>query len=91
MIEVINDLGIGTALEITVITLICFGVNQLLKQTFSHDKWIPWYSALVGILAGVLVNYWQQDSLLSGSILGLLVGLAVSGLFKGFKQFFDDE
>lgn len=83
--DLIASLGIGTAYEITLTALICFGFTQALKQTFLNNKWLPWASAVIGIVTGIVIGFWQHDNLLTGAILGLLVGFATSGLFDGFK------
>lgn len=85
--DLISGLGIGTTLEITLTALICFGFTQALKQTFLNNKWLPWLSAGIGIVTGIVIGFWQHDNLLTGAILGLLIGFAISGLFDGFKGF----
>ncbi|MCD2256400.1 hypothetical protein ACNAN0_02570 [Agrilactobacillus fermenti] len=86
--DLIKSIGIGTSLELIVTALICWGFTQLFKQTFVNNKWAPWFSAAVGVVAGIIISVWQKDTVFTGAILGLLVGFATSGLFNGFKAFF---
>ncbi|RHW49735.1 hypothetical protein DS831_06115 [Bombilactobacillus bombi] len=84
--DFINQLNLGSGLEIVIITAICYGVTQAIKQTNIGKHWLPWFSMVTGIIAGEMAGMSQGDShYLSLGILGLLIGAATAGLFDGFK------
>jgi hypothetical protein len=84
--DFINQLNLGSGLEIVIITAICYGVTQAIKQTNIGKHWLPWVSMETGIIAGEVAGMSQGDShYLSLAILGLLIGAATAGLFDGFK------
>lgn len=84
--DFINQLNLGSGLEIVIITAICYGVTQAIKQTNIGKHWLPWFSMAVGVVAGEVAGMSQGDShYLSLGILGFLIGSATVGLFDGFK------
>ncbi|MCO6542141.1 MAG: hypothetical protein J6573_07560 [Lactobacillus sp.] len=84
--DFINQLNLGSGLEIAIITAICYVVTQSIKQTNIGNHWLPWFSMGTGIIAGEVAGMSQGDShYLSLGILGLLIGAATAGLFDGFK------
>lgn len=84
--DFINQLNLGSGVEIAIIVAICYGTTQAIKQTNIGNHWLPWFSMAVGILAGEVAGMSQGDShYLSLGILGFLIGAATVGLFDGFK------
>lgn len=84
--DFINQLNLGSGLEIAIIAAICFAVTQAAKQTNISNHFMPWISMLVGIIAGEVAGLSQGDNhYLSLAILGFLIGAATVGLFDGFK------
>ncbi|RHW46070.1 hypothetical protein DS832_06895 [Bombilactobacillus bombi] len=84
--DFINQLNLGSGVEIALIAAICYAVTQAVKQTNIGNHWLPWISMAVGVVAGEVAGMSQGDShYLSLGILGLLIGGATVGLFDGFK------
>lgn len=84
--DFINQLNLGSGLEIVIITAICYGVTQAIKQTNIGNHWLPWVSMGTGVGAGLVAGLIQGDShYLALGVLGLLIGGATVGLFDGFK------
>ncbi|HLR79422.1 MAG TPA: hypothetical protein VK119_02420 [Bacillota bacterium] len=69
--------------DVALIPLIV-GLVELLKGFGLPKKWLPIVSILFGITAGVL--YVHPDDLKGAIIVGLMLGMAASGLYSGTKN-----
>ncbi|KRM72996.1 YrzE family protein [Lacticaseibacillus brantae] len=86
--DLITSLNLGTAAELAISAVIIFALTQAVKQTRLDNRWLPWVSMAIGIVAGlVAVMATNDNNWFNGGLMGLLVGAAVSGLFDGFKGF----
>lgn len=86
--DYIQQLNLGTTGELTITILVVFVLAQAVKKTKVDNKWLPWISMGIGMVAGVIsVAVTKDTNWLSGGLMGLLVGGFTSGLFDGFKGF----
>lgn len=82
----IQNLNLSTAAELSITAMVVFVLTQAIKQTRLDNRWLPWVSMLLGIIAGLVSVAVTGDSNWSGAgLAGLLVGGWVSGLFDGVK------
>lgn len=86
--ELITKLNLGSTAEIAIIVIIVYGLTQAIKQTQINNKWLPWISMVLGIVAGLVSVFITKDNNFSGAaFLGFLIGGFTSGLYDGFSGF----
>lgn len=86
--ELITKLNLGTAAEIVIIGSIVYALVAAIKQTQIKNKWLPWISMILGIMAGLVSVLITKDSNFFGAgFLGFLIGGFTSGLYDGFSGF----
>ncbi|WP_099974263.1 holin [Lactobacillus terrae] len=86
--ELISAMNLVTTVSLLIMALGCYVVTQAIKlsQIKLANKYLPFVSMIVGIIAGLLVGYFMHEADLGKSaIAGFLVGSATAGLFTGFK------
>jgi hypothetical protein len=83
----LNSLNLGTSGEVAAIVAVVGLITQALKKWTSLDsKYLPWLSAILGVIGGLAVfGYFGDTNYLNGALLGLLAGGATSGLFDGLQ------
>ncbi|MFT4413173.1 holin [Fredinandcohnia humi] len=64
--------------EAGIIVAVIIGLNEIAKG-FINARYIPLFSLLVGVIAGVL--FLPVESLKEGILYGVIVGLSANGLF----------
>ncbi|MQM78818.1 holin [Lentilactobacillus buchneri] len=86
--DFIQNLNLGTTAQISLILAVVFCLTQAVKQTGIENRWMPWLSMVIGVVAGLVSALLISDAnYLSSGVLGLLIGGFTSGLFDGFKGF----
>lgn len=86
--DYIQQLNLGTTAELMITIAVVFVLSQAIKKTKVPNKYIPWVSMGVGVIAGIIaVAVTANTNYLPGAVMGLLVGGFTSGLFDGFKGF----
>lgn len=73
---------------IPVTLVVCLGVGYILKNLIPSDKINKFIPAILGVL-GVFITVWTSGWVITPEILaiGLVSGLASTGLHQAFKQF----
>lgn len=66
---------------IPVITVICYGVAEVLKATPLDNKWLPAICIVLGAILGVVALYIAPDVILANDVLTALAVGVVSGGF----------
>ena len=66
---------------IPVITVICYGVAEVLKATPLDNKWLPAICIVLGAILGVVALYVAPDVILANDVLTALAIGIVSGGF----------
>ena len=66
---------------IPVITVICYGVAEVIKTTPLDNKWLPAICIVLGAILGVVALYVAPDVILANDILTALAVGVVSGGF----------
>lgn len=83
----IMDLGISA---VAVITVIAFFFGEVAKSTKLNNKWVPVICGAVGALLGVAAMYTVPDfpatDILSAIAVGIVSGMAATGLHQTIKQ-----
>lgn len=83
----IFSLGIASVAAITVIAYL---VGQFIKATGLDNKWIPVICGMTGLLLGVVSLYIMPDfpatDIVSASAVGIVSGLAATGVNQVIKQ-----
>ena len=83
----ISSLGIG---GVAVITVICFLVGQLVKATGLDNKYIPVIVGVAGGALGVLGMFVMPDfpaaDCMTAAAVGVVSGLAATGVHQAYKQ-----
>lgn len=75
--------------DVVLIPLIV-GLVQILKYFGFKKKWfLPLASLLFGVMAGVIYVY--PHDVKAGILIGLMMGLAASGLYSGSKAMIEKE
>ena len=75
--------------DVVLIPLIV-GLVQILKYFGFKKKWfLPLASLLFGVMAGVIYIY--PHDVKAGILIGLMMGLAASGLYSGSKAMIEKE
>ncbi|HSW76121.1 MAG TPA: holin [Candidatus Saccharimonadales bacterium] len=81
--ELLNNFTIQAAVVIPIIT----AVVQAIKLTgFVKDRFTPFVSMVVGILITFLLAHHALDDISGSVLLGILFGLAASGLYSGLQH-----
>ena len=85
----VSSPGIG---GVAVITVICFLVGQLVKATGLDNKYIP---VIVGVAGGALGMFVMPDfpaaDCMTAAAVGVVSGLAATGINQVYKQFTKEE
>lgn len=72
-----------------IILVFCLCIGYILKRMKKvNDKYIPLILGLVGAIASILYNYYQDT--FNFVVSGLFTGLASVGLHQTFKQFIEN-
>lgn len=83
----IMDLGISA---VAMITVIAFFFGEVVKCTKLHNKWVPVICGAIGALLGVAAMYTVPDfiatDILSAIAVGIVSGMAATGLHQTMKQ-----
>lgn len=81
-------MGIGS---VAAITVICYFVGMTVRQTPLDNKWIPSIVGGLGMILGVVgwkvVPDYPAGDILSALAVGVVSGLASTGIDQLFKQF----
>jgi len=87
-LDYIEQLNLGTTAELMITIAVVFILTQAVKKSKVKNRYMPWVSMGLGIVAGILsVAVTKDTNYLSGAVMGLLIGGFTSGLFDGFKGF----
>ena len=85
-----------SALGITVypvITVVCYGIGELMKVTKLDNKWIPVICGTCGLAFGIFsmhfVPNFPATDYLSAAAVGIVSGLAATGANQVIKQITD--
>jgi hypothetical protein len=85
-LDLIKELNLGSAAELTISAAIILALVQAIKQTKLNNKWLPWIAMGLGIIAGLVsVAVTQDSNWAPAAVQGFLLGAATSGLFDGAK------
>lgn len=80
--------GIG---NVAAITVICFLIAQLVKNTKLDNKWLPvicgFCGGLLGVLGQKIMSDFPAQDLLTAIAVGIVSGLAATGTHQIYKQF----
>lgn len=72
------------------ITVICYLVMEILKLTPLNTKWLPILSGLLGgglgVIALLIMPLYPADDYLSGIAIGIVSGLAATGVNQAARQ-----
>lgn len=83
----ISSLGIT---GVAVITIICFLAGQVVKATGLDNKWIPVicgvFGAALGILGMFIMPEFPASDYLTATAVGIVSGLAATGVNQVYKQ-----
>jgi hypothetical protein len=83
----ISSLGIT---GVAVITVICFLAGQVVKATGLDNKWIPIicgvFGAALGILGMFVMPEFPASDYLTAAAVGIVSGLAATGINQVYKQ-----
>lgn len=81
-------MGIGS---VAAITVICYLVGFTVKQTTLDNKWIPSIVGFLGMILGIVgwkvVADYPANDILTALAVGVVSGLAATGIDQLFKQF----
>lgn len=81
-------MGIGS---VAAITVICYLVGFTVKQTPLDNKWIPSIVGFLGMILGIVgwkvVADYPANDILTALAVGVVSGLAATGIDQLFKQF----
>lgn len=81
-------MGIGS---VAAITVICYLVGMTVKQTKLDNKWIPSIVGFLGMILGIVgwkvVADYPANDILTALAVGVVSGLAATGIDQLFKQF----
>ena len=88
----IESLGI---LAVPTITVICFLVAEAVKITPLDNKWLPLLCGVSGGCLGVVAMYvmadFPADDVLKAIAVGVVSGLAATGVHQVYKQLTKEE
>lgn len=88
----INALGIEA---IPVITIIVFLAVELVKATPLDNKWLPviagTFGGILGVIAMLIMKGFPADDYLTAIAVGIVSGLAATGLHQVYKQLTKNE
>ena len=88
----VSSPGIG---GVAVITVICFLAGQLVKATGLDNKYIPVIVGAAGGALGVLGMFVMPDfpaaDCMTSAAVGIVSGLAATGINQVYKQFTKEE
>lgn len=59
------------------------GIAAMLTQLGFNKKFIPVVNVILGLVAGIALNW---PDIMQGIFIGIAVGLSASGLYSGFKN-----
>lgn len=83
----ITSLGIT---GVAAITVICFLVGQIVKATGLDNKWIPVicgvFGAVLGVLGMFIMPEFPATDYLTSAAVGIVSGLAATGINQVYKQ-----
>lgn len=83
----ITSLGVG---NVAAITVICFLIGQLVKATGLDNRWIPVICGLSGAVCGVvgmvIIPQFPATDYLTSAAVGIVSGLASTGINQVYKQ-----
>lgn len=82
------------AVSVPVIAAIVYGIMAVYKQLLTAEKWrrlIPLWSAVLGVILGVVAYYVapeiiSADNILTAIEIGLFSGLGATGINQIYKQ-----
>ena len=76
--------------QVGVITIICYLICQIIKQTPLNNKWLPAISGTVGAILGVIgmmtMPAFPAGDILTAIAVGIVSGLAATGAHQVYKQ-----
>ncbi len=61
---------------------VCIGLTQVLKQRVTDERWYPYISLAVGVVWNVALAAILKTDLATAAMIGIVVGLASSGLYS---------
>ena len=83
----ITSLGIT---GVAAVTVICFLVGQMVKASGLDNKWIPIVCGTVGAALGILGMIYMPDfpagDYITATAVGIVSGLAATGINQVYKQ-----
>ena len=75
---------------VAVITVICFLVGQVVKASGLDNKWVPIICGAAGAVLGAAGMYimpeFPADDCMTAVAVGIVSGLAASGIHQAYKQ-----
>ena len=81
--------------SIPAITIICFIVAEIVKNTTLDDKWLPVVCGVCGGALGVVAQFVMPDfpavDVLTAIAVGIVSGLAATGAHQIYKQLGGDK
>lgn len=86
--------SVTEVISVPVIAAIVYGVMAVYKQLLTAEKWrklIPLWSAILGVILGVVAYYVapeiiSADNILTAIEIGLFSGLGATGINQIYKQ-----
>ena len=77
---------------IPAITVICYLIGELVKLSPINEKWVPVCCGVSGGILGVVAQYTMETfpahDILNAIAIGIVSGLAATGVNQVFKQLF---
>lgn len=77
------------------ITVICYLIAEMVKQTPLANKWLPSICGLCGAAFGVFGMYFMPDfpagDIITALAMGIVSGLAATGGYEAITQIFKKE
>jgi len=81
---------IATFGNVAAITVICMLLAQIIKTTKLDNKWLPALCGLMGAVLGAIGFYMMPEypaqDILTAIAIGIMSGLAATGVHQTFKQ-----
>lgn len=85
-------MGIGS---VAAITIVCYLVGMTIKQTPLDNKWIPSIVGFLGMILGVIgwkvVQDYPANDILTALAVGIVSGLAATGVDQLYHQLKGDK
>lgn len=88
----VTSLGVGS---VAAVTIICFLIGKIIKSSGLNNKWIPAICGVSGAVLGILgmgsMPDFPASDYLSAAAVGIVSGLAATGINQVYKQLGKEE